>query len=225
MKKKILVLANSIKKGGRCVAGLELLNNEPLRLGEWIRPIDKTQDEGTINSGTTFIDGSHLYPLDVVEIDFIKNAEDSNHPEDWIIKPHSQWHKLGNLSHSTLNHVPSSAYDKWGNTKGVEPGSFNSTLQLLCLTSSIEVTAEHRHNPFENRSQFKTVTQLPTKDGSFEISVTDPFFTHKHGLQPSSISQEERKTVTLQTGTYLVLSLTPIFHGKQYKVVAAIIEP
>lgn len=41
--KTILVMANSIKKDGRCVAGLEITPVDQYNLGNWIRPIDPTQ--------------------------------------------------------------------------------------------------------------------------------------------------------------------------------------
>jgi len=44
--KRIVVLANSIKKGGRCVAGRELTDNEACT-DKWLRPIS-TEVEGEL---------------------------------------------------------------------------------------------------------------------------------------------------------------------------------
>ena len=38
-RRRLLVLANSIKKNGRCVAGRELLSADPPNFGRWYRPI------------------------------------------------------------------------------------------------------------------------------------------------------------------------------------------
>lgn len=43
--KRIIVLANSIKKGGRCVAGREVEGKEAT-VGNWVRPIsDESEGE------------------------------------------------------------------------------------------------------------------------------------------------------------------------------------
>ncbi len=70
--KSILVLANSMKKGGRCVAGIEVTPGAgaEYNLGEWIRPIDPTQDEGTIPYHRTVIGNRDLKLLDCVKIRF-----------------------------------------------------------------------------------------------------------------------------------------------------------
>lgn len=48
-RRHILVLANSIKKGGRCIAGRELLRRQTgWRLGPWVRPVSDAEG-GTLH--------------------------------------------------------------------------------------------------------------------------------------------------------------------------------
>ena len=48
--KRIVCLANSRKRGGRCVAGKELLADG--RAGGWIRPVSAARKRGSVGTGT-----------------------------------------------------------------------------------------------------------------------------------------------------------------------------
>ncbi|MFC1541580.1 hypothetical protein ACFL50_03920 [Candidatus Latescibacterota bacterium] len=54
-------MANSIRPGGRCVAGIDI------ETGQWIRPV--TEYGGGIPESKTLINGQQLSVLDVVELD------------------------------------------------------------------------------------------------------------------------------------------------------------
>jgi len=229
MKKNIIILANSIKKGGRCVAGLEILNDDhsaPV-LGDWIRAIDLTQPEGTIQSKTSFLSGGQLKPLDIVEIEFERCANDPHHPEDWVIDSATPWRMLNSFSKSILSHIKSSSSDIWGNGKAVSPGSLGATLQLIRIVKPIIVTSGYIINNFNGETKFKSFLTLNTGGGSYEVSITDPLFSSKHNMEPGHIGLGNVKTLELPVGTHLLMSLTPVWvtTGQQYKVIAAIIEP
>ena len=132
MKKRIILLANSMKKGGRCVAGVEILNEDYSHpeLGAWIRPIDSTQEEGTLRAMTTYLDGQQIKPMDIIEIDCEGCKNDPHHPEDWVVNPNVNWRNLGHYDESILGHLHFSEQDAWGIGKAVAPGSQASTLQF-----------------------------------------------------------------------------------------------
>ena len=232
MKKTLLILANSIKKRGRCVAGIEITNTDlenPV-FGEWVRPIDGTQDEGTLRAKTVTVGGKYIHPLDVVEIEFASKANDPNHPEDWIIGE-TDWKLLCAYGDDILSRLPQSGVDQWGSEKSVVAGSQGATLQLVKLNQEAEVEAGHFENTFTGRDQFKTRIHMPSGRFGYGCSITDPFFTAAHGLSPSSIPPTETpRSLTLPAGTLVVLSLTPPFTpgdsgpAKQYKIVASIFE-
>lgn len=232
MKKTLLILANSIKKGGRCVAGIEITNSDldnPV-FGEWIRPIDGTQEEGTLRTMTAYVSGKILRPLNIVEIEFASKSDDPNHPEDWIIET-TPWKYLGSYDDDILSSLPQSSVDQWGSEKSVAAGSQGATLQLVKLNKSAKVNAGHFYNSFTGRDQFKTTIHIPSGRFGYDCSITDPFFTAAHSFSPNSITQDQAKQVTLSTGTYIVMSLTPPFTpqnsdvAKQYKIVASVFEP
>ena len=219
MNKTILVLANSIKGGGgRCVAGIEIVNKDlknPV-FGKWIRPIDKTQREGTLKETTTCISHAQVSPLDVIEVDFSENAQDITHPEDWIINNSTEWRHLGRYESTILNKLSAGNWDRWGDQKGITPGQYPITLQLIKLQKDIKVSAYHSHNPWKDKMEFKRRAQFDC----YDCGVTDPQFSHKHWLYSTRISQNEVKHVIVKEGSYVVLSLTPPIGNKnlQYRV-------
>lgn len=66
--KKILCLANSRKRGGRCIAGRELLADSP---GPWIRPVSDREHEEVSEEERQFEDGSEPKVLDVIVVRLI----------------------------------------------------------------------------------------------------------------------------------------------------------
>ena len=224
IKKKILVLANSSKSPGRCVAGVEIVSDTPegLVFGKFIRPIDATQPEGALRASTTTIHGHIVKPLDIIEIELRKHAEDPNHPEDWIIYHGNEWLARGRLSADCLNEVPHEAEDIWGHAKRIEPGTAKATIQVLKTTHRLTVSAylstSYGYPKQEKRLHFRELG----------ISITDTEYIEKYGLHDVRAGQS--KGVEIAAGSFLVLSLTPPFQPKncsmkyQYRVVAAIIE-
>jgi hypothetical protein len=221
-KKQILVLANSSKSPGRCVAGIEILSETPegICLGEFIRPVDATQPEGALRLSTTIIDGDAVKPLDIVEMEFRKHAEDPNHPEDWIIYQGRPWVHRGRLSRDRLKEVPHVTEDAWGPSKAIVPGTAKATVQLIKIVKpvTLKILASQKNGRIwvDKRLFFNGLA----------ISVTDTAFIEAH--DPESIPTGEIKDVLLAAGSYVVLSLTPPFEPYncgtmyQYRVAAAI---
>lgn len=222
--KKLLVLANSTKSRGRCVAGIEILSETPegIEYGEFIRPIDATQKEGALRISTTTIDGHMVKPLDLVEMEVRKHAEDPNHPEDWIIYQGSYWRHKGRLSSDRLEELPHSAEDIWGKRKAIEPGTAKATVQVIKtahrLTASGRAVNHSGYTKIDKRLHFN----------GLDISITDTEFIENHQLD--HLIDDNGKEVEISEGSYIVLSLTPPFEPYncgtkyQYRVVAAIIE-
>ena len=58
---EIICFANSLKRGGRCIAGINSST------GEWVRPISRL-DDGRIPSNLSIVDGEPIQPLDIIDI-------------------------------------------------------------------------------------------------------------------------------------------------------------
>ena len=75
MKVNLLLLANSIKMGERCIAGIDVDS------GKWIRPVINNESRSVPNI-LTEISGVSLRPGDLVEIEVGKPMPLPHHPED-----------------------------------------------------------------------------------------------------------------------------------------------
>lgn len=75
MKVNLLLLANSIKMGGRCLAGLDVAT------GKWMRPVPNSESRA-VPSGMTEISGRDLAPGDLIQIEVGEPMPLPHHPED-----------------------------------------------------------------------------------------------------------------------------------------------
>jgi hypothetical protein len=75
----MLCLANSIKYGERCLAGIRL------DTGGWIRPVSDAEGSALVESQYTTA-GDHIpSPLDTIEIKVKQQRPKYNQPENWVI--------------------------------------------------------------------------------------------------------------------------------------------
>lgn len=109
VKKQLIVLANSVKKGGgkfRCVAGLEVSDevDGDLIIDDWIRPVSRSVlNEGALTARHfTFADGTQAAPLDIVECQFARAVGNAAQPENWLLDEETVWKKTGAIALSNL---------------------------------------------------------------------------------------------------------------------------
>lgn len=79
MKHEVLLLANSKKNAGRCLAGLRISD------GKWVRPVSD-KSGGPIPNERCVVNGRALRPLDVVVLDLIEHAPRAHQAEDWVLR-------------------------------------------------------------------------------------------------------------------------------------------
>src|ERR1700722_2550931 len=85
--KLIVVLANSVKSSGRCLAGKEVFDNgKTWNIGDWIRPV-ATKDGGELSAyQMSRALGHDPKLLEVIEIPFSKAVPLPYQPENWLIE-------------------------------------------------------------------------------------------------------------------------------------------
>src|SRR5262249_4185476 len=85
--KLMVVLANSVKSSGRCLAGKEVFDSgKSWKIGGWIRPVT-TQEGGEISAyQMSQALGSDPKLLEVIEIPFSGAVPLSYQPENWLIE-------------------------------------------------------------------------------------------------------------------------------------------
>ena len=117
MDKEILILAKSFKKGGKCIAGRELVGSATSPgLGNWIRPV---VGSGPVGNRVCVLDsGRPVQVLDLVRIKMIRYAGIPGQPENYLIDAGVPWTKLGTYPPSLLPQFTENPSNLW-----VEPGA------------------------------------------------------------------------------------------------------
>ena len=122
MKKQFICLANSFKEGGRCIAGIELINNEIIlnnNTPKWIRPIS---DKGHGEVETNLV--SHLNLLDIVEIEVSQNVPSGYQSENALFDT-SQIKIVGKFPITHLNTICTTNIDSIFGNKHKVVNSFD----------------------------------------------------------------------------------------------------
>jgi len=96
---EIICLANSIKHGGRCIAGLKT------DASGWLRPISTTRDGTLYEEHYTLEDGSEPQLFDVLRIECTQPYPSCHQPENWVINDRRQWQRLGKPDLALLRRV------------------------------------------------------------------------------------------------------------------------
>lgn len=229
--KQIIVLANSIKKRHRCVAGRELIVNRAGResWGAWIRPVTD-HDEGAITiSECRLTDNTIPLPFDVIQVPLTAAENNITQPENWYIKQSTQWRKISTLSNNEAQKLIETPKDLW-----LEPGVKQDrvTSKFLLARKSHQslylIRPVHFHFSVEisawdgiRKKQLRAVFNYNGKPYNF--SMTDPLISQKYFRNFGQVNSGE---VELEPNDDLLIcvSLTPEFNGHHYKIVATVIE-
>jgi hypothetical protein len=231
--KRIIVLANSIKKSARCVAGVDVGTGKEMSPAGWIRPVSG-ESEGELDpKHMRTNDNAPLVPLDIVDVPLTQSTNDAIHPEDWIVDTSRKWTRAGKLDQETLGSLEEKPKDLWlepGQSTDRVTGDFLSkrpkhqSLYLIRPTG-LQIELSYEHNPFKNYNQKKARARFTYRGQEYLMSLTDPAFTAQHcktypavGALPTVIQPPYGDKCLL------CVSLTPVFNGYHYKVVATVLE-
>jgi hypothetical protein len=231
--KRIIVLANSIKKSARCVAGIDVGTGKALVPAGWIRPVSG-ESEGELEPRHMPInDGAPLAPLDIVDVPLTQYAKDTMHPEDWIIDAGTKWTRVGKMDANGLGSLEEQPNDLWlestAHTDRVT-GSFLSRRSkhqsiYLIRPTDFRIELSYEHNPFKNKNQKKSKAKFTYRHQAYQMSLTDPAFTNKHcTTYPALGAQATIVRPPYRDKCLVCVSLTPVFNGFHYKVVATVLE-
>ncbi|MFC6919436.1 dual OB domain-containing protein [Meiothermus taiwanensis] len=124
--KRILCLANSRKKSGRCVAGREALDNVP---GPWIRPVSTRPNKEISKDERQYRDGSDPQVLDIIDIPFIQHQPYGCQTENWLLDANNRWTKVGQVGWVELLRYVENPATLWTNTRSTNKGENDEILQ------------------------------------------------------------------------------------------------
>jgi len=230
--KRLLVLANSFKKDGRCVAGREALRAAPLRAGNWVRPISDQPEGELLPSHMVIEHGKRVAPLDVVDVPISGYADDPAHPEDWFVSG-DEWKLVETLTRRDLpplvEHPSSLWLDDPGHSDRVSSAflekSSNHQSLYLVRPERLRLRLWREFNSYRGYTQKKTRALFNYGGASYSLSLTDPIATNLYCHDfPDENQAANEAALPFADNCVLCVSLTPPLNGVHYKVVATILE-
>lgn len=217
--KRLVILANSRKTSGRCVAGKEV---RAAGWGPWIRPVSARPTQELSEEERRFEDGQDPGIGDIVDVPLLEACphayQQENHLIDalhWRRTGRSRWRQLL----AAVDAVRGPLWpDGFSSSKGMNdrvPENVALTLeQSLYLIGPlpIELLVEPG---WEGRREVRGTFVYDGRD--YRLKVTDPRVEREYLRQPDGRYRINEALVCL--------SLGELFHGFTYKLVAAVIRP
>jgi hypothetical protein len=232
--KTIVVLANSSKKGGRCLAGKEvhLSGGKIQGFGVWIRPISGGHMEVAGKSEGGQVTESTMRGC-------LGRAALPGLPENWEVAEGLPWRSVGMCPREWLAQMadkPTSLWDTSGRgwtkvDESLPKEAGFASLYLVTAQGALTAEAGSRNRTPGSVEQVRYKNLLLPYGGlTHEFRISDPAFDAEYAGQFPAIGAPSRQFV-MPFGTYVTVSLTPAYsHNGQhprfhYKMAAAIIKP
>ncbi len=233
--KTILVLANSLKKGGRCIAGREVLwmRDGRWHFGTWVRPVSAHGDGELYHEETIRGDGAMVQVMEFATVMLARNQGEPCQPENWVIAGPRCWTALDRpCKLPPMAALQEKPVDLW-----IDKAELNDRISpqrlaelrpgfSLAVIRPQELTLAwwSEMNSFKKRPQSKFRARFTYNGEKYELSLTDPLATDRL-CKPMPAVGEKPRTLALQSahGPLLCVSLTPFFNGFHYKVAATIL--
>ncbi|MCA9252338.1 MAG: hypothetical protein R3E58_07440 [Phycisphaerae bacterium] len=232
--KRILILANSIKKNARCVAGREILDDGvKRRLGEWIRPISRLSEGELLPNHYHYPNGVEASVLDIADLEFSSISPGPGQPENWLIDDEKSWHFVKSVDPRHIAIVEESPKDLWL-VQGARVDRISVDDQALRKPQSSLVVVrpeEFQIRMWSDKPPWLAHVRRFTKaiftyaGTHYSLSITDPVFTQKYCSNHPGEGEAALVFTPPNGGRCLIcVSLTPPFDGYHYKVVATVLD-
>lgn len=216
--KRVVCLANSTKKGGRCLAGKDI------ETGEWIRPVGD-RPSGAVWSSEYALQGGGLCKLlDVVDIPLLRAEPRGHQTENHVIDAGYYWGKTGQFSWTGLPEFLDRPTSLWLNNARTKPGLndcipeanaarlTNSLFLIEPEDFSVVVGVEHAGTPYAKRG---VRGKFRYRGVNHSLRVTHP--------EADAIFRRKPDGDYPLENVYLCISLTEPFDDHRcHKLVAAI---
>lgn len=232
MNKFICVLANSIKFGGRCIAGKEVVpshNSKQYNLTQtWLRPLGRS-GRGELNYQEYICDNSSPSILDIVEIPFDKPLAIVGQPEDWSIRPNVPWKKHGAFEPSVALQLLDNPTNLWLENPRYPDRvstqwliSNNSPSLALVQVTNLQIVLQSAIDFNTGNPILKRRCQFDFGSVRYDLALTDPAMQAKYF--PNFPAYPAGPIVAgPPTSSIVCVSLSPALNGMHYKLAAAII--
>ncbi len=181
---QIICLANSWKRGDRCIAGIDIINDS------WIRPVSNLPD-GRIPKEMRLIGGLEPALLDILEIPLAKTGPDFGFERENLSVLPGKWRRVGQVPPTyLLKYCSNEKYILHSDRRYVTidfmqslPPSERCTLQLVKV---VKFSVKSIGQRFENVQKWEG--SILTENGQrLTATITDPVFIRRLelGYQPT----------------------------------------
>ena len=212
MKTTFVCLANSKKESGRCIAGIELQNNnKPLLVNgkpKWLRPVYKTE-HGEVPTNLV----SHIKLLDIVEIEITDEVPNGFQFENVHFDTKSI-SIIGKFPIDDINRLCNNPLDYIFGNKGKAV----SESEINFVNHSLILIKVNEYEVFEKTYPDNLVKQIRVKFSynihQYDFPITDLTFCSEF---------RSNNNIFTKTPIYLTLSLAANHNGWHSKLVAGIV--
>lgn len=215
----MIVLANSRKPGGRCVAGISMDS------GVWIRPVTARSSTGALSERDCRVGNRMARPLDVVRFAYSSRVGDPAQPENVTIEE-QDWELLREISPAVAYpllrpHLAPGPALLGGTEKGVDDRVAKAGMDAsLTLVEPDSITFRAQDNPFKPVRQARAIFEIAGQ--RYDLSITDRV------VAPVVKQLEDGDYTAGQLGfegghTVLTVSLAESFKGAFWKLAAAVL--
>lgn len=219
MDKYFICLANSYKRGGRCVAGVEIVSDnsggwKPVRNDDgrprWIRPIAKT----TYGEIPNFM-AEDIELFSVVKLTNVASCPEQAHVENVYYSRMEQCEYNVSLEPSILNQLIDNKHQSIFQNRGRAV----SAEMLMDINYSLMLVHPDKAGAYrdENREKSKNRMKFTYYGVEYDFPITDPAFLDEFKRKPERYDNIP--------DVYLALSLGLEFEGWHHKLVAGVIIP
>ena len=219
MDKYFICLANSYKRGGRCVAGVEIVFDnsggwKPVRNDDgrprWIRPIAKT----TYGEIPNFM-AEDIELFSVVKLTNVAFCPEQAHVENVYYSLMEQCEYNVSLEPSILNQLIDNKHQSIFQNRGRAV----SAEMLMGINYSLMLVHPDKAGAYrdENREKSKNRMKFTYYGVEYDFPITDPAFLDEFKRKPERYDNIP--------DVYLALSLGLEFEGWHHKLVAGVIIP
>ena len=217
MDKYFICLANSFKRGGRCIAGVEVTidANEHWSVQchsdgspQWIRPIDRSTEYGEITES----DARFIPMYAVVKLTDVEPCPHQSHSEDVffsLMSPVGMIHPSSEVIRSFEDKVHHEIF--YSTDLGISPEVYaqgNYSLMLIHPDGFKFV-----EDPTKNRAKYRMTFSY--NGVTYDFSVTDPTFY--------DLLTQNSEVINILRDLYLTLSIGLEYEGRHHKLIAGII--
>ena len=217
--KFFICLANSYKRGGRCIAGVEIVFNKDLSFSivrnedgspHWIRPVARTM-YGEIPNFVA--EGIEL--LSVIKLTDIVPCPEQAHVENVYYSRMEQCEYSVSQEPSILNQLIDSKHQSIFHNRGRAV----SAEMLMGINYSLMLIHPDKAGAYrdENREKSKNRMKFTYYGVEYDFPITDPAFLDEFKREPERYADIPN--------VYLAISLGLEFEGWHHKLVAGVIIP